>query len=101
MSQGPSAALFVAPPEPEPPGELPAMLLDPPVPVLEPPTLPLPPALPLPPVFPLPPAPVPVWSSIVPEVGYSVLCGVNVTLPPAAQYEYGVSAMATASVRVF
>src|SRR4051794_11602673 len=97
MSHGPSPALLDDPPEPEPADE------PPPLPALLPPLLE--PPVPLPPTFPLPPAPgappEPVWSSMVPDVVYSVLWGVTVTLPPAAKYEYGVSAIATAKVNVF
>src|SRR6187431_1187043 len=96
MSHGPSLAEFVPPPAPaadEPPAPP-----EPPVLGGAPATLPLP-ATPGAP--PLPPGPVALWtSSMVPDVGYSVLFGVRVTLLPEAQYEYGASAIATASVRL-
>src|SRR6188768_4496406 len=103
MSQGPSFAVFVPPPAPaadEPPAT-PAPP-EPPVLVGAPATLPLPATLGPPPAPPAPPAPVVALgrSSMVPDVGYSVLFGVRVTLPPEAQYEYGASASATASVRL-
>src|SRR6478609_3625273 len=98
MSQGPSAPVLGAPPAP-PLGELPPVE-EPPVLLPDPPTLPLPPTPDMPPAPGEPPAPTLPCSSMVPVVGYSVLCGVTETLPPEAQYEYGVSSIATARVRL-
>src|SRR6478736_3862792 len=99
MSQGPSAPVLGAPPEP-PLGELPPVEEEPPVLLPDPPTLPLPPTPGMPPAPGEPPAPRLLCSSMVPVVGYSVLCRVTETLPAEAQYVYGVSSIATARVRL-
>src|SRR3954465_15171021 len=101
MSHGPSLPPIIPPP-PEPPPDGAPVTPAPPEPPAgpEPATFPLPPAAGPPPTPDPPPEPVLLCSSIVPDVGYSVLWGVTETLPPLAQYEYGVSAIATASVRL-